>query len=572
MRQSGSYTRFALPRRCAIHLAAILLLLGVNFNAQAGETPAPVAFEWFEYSGIDPDVKAPLEPGTLRNPILTGFYPDPSIHQIGNDYYLIHSTFAYFPGLPIFHSNDLVNWTQLGHIFDRPEQFDFDGLPVSNGMFAPAITHHDGLFYAVCTVVGGRGNFVVTAEDPAGPWSDPVYTPFEGIDPSLFFDDDGRAWMVNNGAPEGTPLYDGHRAIWIQEFDYKEKKMIGPRTMLVNGGVDISTKPIWIEGPHLYKRGGWYYLSCAEGGTGPDHSQVIFRSKQPDGPYEPWEGNPILTQRFLDPSVAGAVTCTGHADYVTGPDGEWYAVFLGVRPYDRGFSPMGRETFILPMKWPEGGWPMILPSTERVPLVIDAPAGKSFVQNPDAPMSGNFSWRDDFNGSELSKLWIMLRTPTEQWWQLDAAQGTLELRPRKEKLYERNNPSFLARRVQHRIFDAALRVQVPDSAGVSAGMAVFQNDTHHYFAAVRRNDAGKMELYLERALKDSVETLASVELPAGESVDFRVVTRVDSCAFEYAVNPGQWMSLAERLDAKMLTTAVAGGFVGATVGPHTRID
>jgi len=580
---------FAYPRSGRLSLATAFLLSGLslcfgNGIVAAGSEQAvgnpdgcnaasanPVAFDWFEYSGTDPDATGPLKPGTIRNPVFSGFYPDPSIHQVGADYYLINSTFAYFPGLPIFHSRDLVNWRQIGHIIDRPEQLPYDGISVSNGLFAPALTYHDGTYYAVCTMVGGQGNFVVTATDPAGSWSDPVYTPFEGIDPSLFFDDDGRAWMVNNGAPVGDPLYEGHRAIWIQEFDPVAKQMIGPRQVLVNGGVDISTRPIWIEGPHLFKVNGLYYLSCAEGGTGPDHSQVIFRSAEVSGPYLPWRGNPILTQRTLDPHVPGAVTCTGHADYVIGPDGNWWAVFLGVRPYEGDFSPMGRETFMLPMEWTEDGWPMILPSDQRVPLVLDAPAGANFIANPELPMSGSFKWRDDFTTSDLSLLWIMLRAPAQEWWEVDPSEGLLKLVPRQEKLFERNNPSFLGRRIQHPVFEASLAFAPPVEAGVSAGLAVFQNDTHHYYAGVRRQGDG-LFLFLERALKDAVDEIASVALPDCDSISLRIISDKASCRFEYSVASGDWVPFATDLDAKMLTTAVAGGFVGATVGPHARMD
>src|SRR5690606_5237683 len=170
-----------------------------------------------------------------------------------------------------------------------------------------------------------RGKLRRHRKDPAGPWSDPVWLDFEGIDPSLFFDDDGRAWMVNNGAPEGEPLYDGHRAIWLQEFDVASQRMVGPRRVLVNGGVDISQKPVWIEGPHLFKRDGYYYLNCAEGGTAEDHRQTIFRSRSITGPYEPWSGNPTLTQRDLPADRPDPVTSTGHADLVDTPAGDWWA-------------------------------------------------------------------------------------------------------------------------------------------------------------------------------------------------------------------------------------------------------
>lgn len=547
------------------------LLLGMTATILSSSAE-PVSFDWFEYSGTDKTFTRELKSGEYHNPILTGFYPDPSICRVGEDYYLVNSTFAYFPGLPIFHSRDLVNWTQIGHAIDRPDQLKYDGLDVSAGIFAPAITHHDGLFYLICTQVGSDGNFVVTAKDPAGPWSDPHILQFGGIDPSIFFDDDDRAWVVNNDGPDGEPLYDGHRAIRIQEFDYKNMKMVGPRPVMINAGVDISTKPIWIEGPHLFKKDGWYYLCAAEGGTGPGHSQVVFRSKKVDGPYEPWEKNPILTQRDLSDDVRGAVTCTGHADLTEGPDGKWWATFLGVRPYERGFSPMGRETFLLPVEWTEDGWPTILPPTERVPLFKESPTGVSVKQNPELPLSGNFTWKDEFDSEELSKAWIMLRAPSETWWKLKhGGSGRLELTPRDELLTGKHNPSFLGRRVQHPDFTASTVMTVPAESGVSTGMALFQNDRFHYFLGASKDD-GNTKVFLER-VKDGVsEIVASETLPACSVVHLRVHGNGPICGFEYAVSPDDWKSLASDQDARMITTAVAGGFVGATVGPYGRLD
>ncbi|BET68864.1 glycoside hydrolase family 43 protein [Opitutales bacterium ASA1] len=542
--------------------------------SNASSAPAPVGFDWFEYSGRNPIAFPEPAPGEFRNPILTGFYPDPSICRVGDDYYLTNSTFAYFPGLPVFHSKDLVNWKLIGHAIDRPDQLRYEGLRVSEGIFAPAITHHEGLFYMICTMVGSNGNFVLTAKDPAGPWSDPYPLRFAGIDPSIFFDDDGRAWIVNNDAPDGEPLYDGHRAIRIQEFDHKEMKVLGPRPVLVNGGVDISTKPIWIEGPHIYKRDGWYYLSCAEGGTGPGHSQVVFRSRVVTGPYVPWEGNPILTQRDLDPLFPGAVTCVGHADLEMGPDGRWWATFLGVRPYDGHASPMGRETFLLPVEWTEDGWPTILPDpAARIPLRAPAPDAVAHVTDPELPLSGAFTWRDEFTSERLSPAWIMLRAPKETWWRSDHAAGRLWIEPRAATLSGRSNPSYLGRRVQHAHFSAAVQMQTPGAAGVSAGLVAFQNNTHHYYLGVQRSSDG-VSLFLERVAGPQAqsERVAVVSLPAVSEIGLRVVGDLDRCFFEYAVEPGRWVVVADGLDARMLTTAVAQGFVGATVGVHARLE
>lgn len=544
----------------------LVLSAAASLSAQ----PPPVTFDWFEYSGQDA-VELKTGATEYHNPILAGFYPDPSLCRVGDDYYLINSTFAYFPGIPVFHSRDLVNWRQVGNVIDRPDQLRYHHAGVSGAIFAPTIRHHNGTFYVICTMVGAEGNFVVTATNAAGPWSNPVELGFEGIDPSLFFDEDARAWVVNNGAPEGAPLYDGHRAIWLQEFDVSAKKMVGPRKVLVNGGVDISQKPVWIEGPHLYQRAGWYYLCCAEGGTGPQHSQVIFRSRKVDGPYAPWDQNPILTQRQLSPNAPGAVTCTGHADLVEGPDHNWWAVFLGVRPYQGRYSPMGRETFMLPVKWTDDGWPVILPQGERVPLVVKSPGQAALQPFPAVPLSGNFIWHDDFKASALAPLWIMLRTPKETWWKLDPAQGRLALTPRTDLLSGTGNPSFLARRVQHARFTASTSVEVPAEKGVAAGLAVFQNEKHHYFLAVQRGD-GDLTVCLECAKGGTPELVSSVHVPLASKLKLRVLENEAKCSFEYAAEAGDWKPLVADADATLLTTDVAGGFVGATVGMYVRLD
>ena len=537
-----------------------------------GQSSKWIGYDSFTYRGIDKGYEK-ISPGSgnYYNPILAGFYPDPSICRVGRDYYLINSTFAYYPGIPIFHSRDLVNWKQIGHVIHRPEQLRYQGLGVSRGIFAPAITWHEGVFYVVCTMVDGGGNFVVTSTDPAGPWSDPVYFTFEGIDPSLFFDEDGRAWMVNNGAPESPPIYNGHRAIWMQEFDPGTKKMIGPRKVIVDGGVDITAKPIWIEGPHIYQYNGMYYLFCAEGGTGPEHSEVVFRSQKVDGPYAPWEKNPILTQRDLDPNASGAVTCTGHADFVVGPDGKWWSVFLGVRPYDGEASPMGRETFMLPVTWTDDHWPVILPKGERVPLTVNSPDNTPVVRSEKFPMSGNFTWKEEFDGDELSPLWVMLREPKESWYELDSSKGHLRIAPRRKLLTGKDNPSYLARRIQNASFTVTALLEVPEVSGISAGLALFQNEDYHYFLAVRK-DGGKTCIYLEQVKGGKVRELGTVQLPDMDKIRLGIDAEDSKCSFKYMDTKESWTPLVENADARMLTTAVAGGFVGATVGPYVRID
>ena len=556
-------------------LAAAVLILSAALSLAAPSTA--VSFDWFEYTGNDTVFTELLPTGHYRNPILAGFYPDPSICRVGEDFYLINSTFSYFPGIPIFHSRDLVNWTQIGNIIDRPTQLDFTGLGITRGLFAPAIQFHHGVFYVVCTMVDGGGNFLVTATNPAGPWSDPQWLNFDGIDPSLFFDEDGRAWMVNNGnPPDNKPLYQGHRAIWIQAFDVATRKLVGPRSIIVNGGVDLTAKPVWIEGPHLFKRDGWYYLCCAEGGTSTNHSQVILRSKSPTEPFVPWENNPILTQRDLDGNVPQAITATGHANLIEDPDGNWWAVFLACRPFAKGYQMTGRETFLLPVKWTNDGWPLILPKGERVPAISPAPKIAATSSVLPIPTTGNFTWRDEFDSGTARPLplWLMLRTPHETWWSLTTPKGCLSLTPRADTLFGKGNPSFFGRRLQHSKFEATTALSVPANPGVSAGLVALQNETHHYYFGVRRTTTG-LTVFLERCNGSAPETVAQTTIPETAKLELRLRGDELLGAFAFKSDHGEWRTLIPDADLMAITTNAAGGglhFTGAVVGLHARID
>ena len=296
-------------------------------------------FSSFVYQGKDPLYKDnPLKPDEFYNPILQGCYPDPSITRKGDDFYLVCSSFAMFPGVPIFQSKDLVNWKQIGHVLDRVSQLEVHDCGISAGIYAPQILYNknNDTFYMITTEFsGGFGNIVVKTKDPLKGWSDPIKLDFNGIDPSLFFDDNGKGYVIHNDAPDkGKELYNGHRVIKIWEYDVKTDKIIpGTDKIIVDGGVDLSKRPIWIEAPHIYKKNGRYFLMCAEGGTGGWHSEVIFVSDNAKGPYTPAPSNPILTQRYFAQDRANKVDWAGHADLVLGPDNkQYYGVFLAVRP------------------------------------------------------------------------------------------------------------------------------------------------------------------------------------------------------------------------------------------------
>ena len=546
-------------------LAAIVAAALAGSAAYAASTAnaADARFERFSYEG---HAQEPAQPkaGEFRNPILSGYYPDPSITRVGEDYYLINSTFTHYPGLPVFHSRDLVSWKQIGNAINRPGQFSFQGLRSSRGIFAPDISHNNGVFYIVTTCVDCGGNVVMTATDPAGPWSDPKPVKFGGIDPSIFWDTDGKAYMVNNGDPIETPRYDGHRAIWVQEFDPKTLSMVGERTLIVNGGVDISTKPIWIEGPHLLKRGEYYYLIAAEGGTGDQHSQVVFRSTSVRGPFLPYEHNPILSQRSLDGKRANPVTSAGHAKFVQTQNGEWWATFLATRPYGPDLYNIGRETFLLPVTWKDG-WPMVLEPGKRIPFTAPRP-NLPAQPRPAQPFSGDISYVDEFTGSALSDQWIGVRTPATPFYKLEKGQLVLASGGQLGDL--KSTPAFIGRRQQHHNARVSTTVSFsPGQDGDRAGLLAYQSDESHLFYGISRI-AGKNVVALYTRAKSKEDVLVASAPLTGDTVTLTMQAEGGSMAFSYTAG-GKTATLADKVDATLLSTRKAGGFVGTVIGPYT---
>ncbi|WP_394854301.1 glycoside hydrolase family 43 protein [Sphingobium naphthae] len=535
-----------------------MALLGASSTLAA----APARFDEFRYSGEDAAHRA-LGPGEFRNPILSGYYPDPSVTRVGDDYYLVNSSFAHFPGIPVFTSKDLVHWTQIANAIDRPEQLDFTGRRTSQGVFAPDISWHDGLFYIANTCVECGGNFVITAKDPAGPWSNPIWLPFEGIDPSIYWEGD-KAYIVNNRAPDEPPRYDGHRAIWIQEYDWRAGKMVGPSTQLINGGVDISKKPVWIEGPHILRKDGTYYLTAAEGGTSVNHSQVVFRSKSLRGPFTPFEGNPILTQRDLDPARPDPIGSAGHAKLVQTQKGDWWATFLAVRPYADDYYTIGRETFLLPVRW-ENGWPIILPKGQAIRRKLKAPDLPS-QPAPLLPTSGPISYVEPFDGPALPMQWIGIRTPKHPFYRL--ADGMLEL-DSGAPLGDLNGvPAFIGRRQQHANarFSTMLRY-VPEKEGDRAGLAAVQSDRSHLFFGLTRIAGETVVALYTREAADTDRLVASAPVTVEGPVTLTIRMTGGTMAFDYAAG-GATRTLTQGLDATLLSTKKAGGFVGTVVGPY----
>jgi alpha-N-arabinofuranosidase len=481
-----------------------------------------------------------------RNPIIPGFYPDPSICRVGEDYYLVNSSFEYFPGVPIFHSKDLVNWHQIGHCLTRKSQLPLERTAPSDGIYAPTIRHHAGRFYLVTTnAVPGSGfrNFYVHSEDPAGEWSEPVWIEQKGIDPSLFFDDDGKVYFTGNGT-----LWSAVRGAYQSEIDIATGRHLSDIKFIWPGAGGS-----YPEAPHLFKRNGVYYLMMAEGGTADTHSVTISRSKDPWGPFDPCPHNPILSMRGL----MNDIQATGHADFVEDPRGNWWAVFLGIRFADAGVHNLGRETFLAPVAWTQEGWPVvnegnrILPDMETDKLPPPHPW-------PAEPV------RDDFDARKLRFCWVFLRNPRDEDWSLTERPGSLRLRCSPVTPDDVASPAFVGRRQTH--FDcraAALVDFTPQAENEESGMIALIDNKHHYEIAVTLRN-GKRVAVVRRRIGTLVSETVSEPLPDGPVALF---IRADRRWYQLGFSPSDGAeSLVAKGETRYLSSEVAGGYTGVCLG------
>lgn len=487
---------------------------------------------------------------TFKNPILPGYHPDPSICRVGDDYYMVNSTFEWFPGMPIHHSKDLVNWELIGYGIHKPEQLELqEGLGDYMGVFAVTIRYFEGVFYLINTCVQCEkgGNFYITATDPAGPWSDPVWLDAPGIDPSLMWDDDGTCYYVGHGNLKGTQDWKDQQGAWLQELDVEKGKLIGPRKQLTYGHANNA---VWTEGPHLYKINGKYLLMVAEGGTGYNHSTTVHHADSVWGPYISDQVNPVLTHRHLGRDYP--FHSMGHTDIIETQNGEWWAVMLGKRYVD-GYTLLARETFLCPVVF-EGQTPIFN-------------VGKGIVEpemkRPNLPWSPfkEKPIRDEFVGHELDLVWNMLRTPHENWYSVNNGSLVLNLRP--NVLDSLTNPSLLGRRIQHHNFEASFKMDFSSKkSSEKAGMILYRRSTCHYQFMKQAN-----ELVIVRTERGEKTELARTKYN-GKSVVLKAEGKGRNLIFSFGTDEQSLEVLGETQDMKTISFEVADGINGPYVGMY----
>ena len=533
-----------------------LAVLGTA-NAQSAR------FTSFSYVGNDPRFNQQIdESSQYLNPVVAGFYPDPSVCRKDDTYYLANSSFGFFPGVPLFESKDLVSWKQVGHILDRDSQLPLAGNHPSAGIFAPDIQYNERnkTFYMTTMNMGNFTVFFVKTKDPSEGWSEPIYFKQGGMDSSFFFDKNGKAYLVYTTRPFGGQNYPGEMAIHVNEFDVKGDSLCSDAVEIVRGGTDDVENPEWLEGPHIYRVGKYYYLMCAQGGTGAGHTEVIFRSKNVYGPYEQCPTNPILAQQEVDCDYP--VSSTGHADLIQTKEGDWYAVFLGCRPYKDDYYNTGRETFLLPVNW-EDGWPRILPKGDAVPTVVNKAGLQTNVERP----TGNFAYSTDFSGDKLDLCWVYLRNPKRECFHLDDDGLVIDALP--TTIEGTDQVSAIFHRQHHTNFTATTEVEFTPAEGNDlAGFVLFQDESHNTVFGKTVVD-GKPALTLRRTEKESSLNIATAFIGGEGKISLKIEGQGQYYTFSYSEDGISWQTLAKGVDATNLSTHSAGGFICSMIGLYS---
>jgi xylan 1,4-beta-xylosidase len=518
----------------------------------------------------------------IHNPILPGCNPDPSILRVGEDYYIATSTFEWFPGIAIHHSKDLKHWRPLTHALSRPSQFDLTRVMPSTGVWAPSLTYNaqQKLFYLCYTLVSSLNcglfdmdNYVVTSPSIEGPWSDAIYLSSSGFDPSFLHDDDGRQWVAALvwDFREG---YEHPGYICVQEYSVKEKRLIGERKDIYH-----SKELGCVEGPHLYRRNGYYYLMTAEGGTGYGHACMLSRSRNVLGPYETSPHNPVFTStdrkyngiQHLDYrkpflyNPASPLQKSGHGSLVETPGGECYIAHLCARPLMPELrSPLGRETAIQKVEWTDDGWLRLAGGGNLAQLEVPAP-NLPEVRFSTPPR------RDHFDAPTLGLDWSTLRAPMdESWGSLTKRPGYLRLRGR-ESLCSLNNISLVARRVRSFHYQAETCVEFePKNFQQMAGLVCLYDNVNHYFLRIYYSDSLQSKcigVMSHDNGKRSEHLDVRVPIPEGP-VFLHIVVHQKDLVFHYSLDGSTWRPIGPVFDVTRMSDeyCLNGQFTGTFVG------
>ena len=491
-----------------------------------------------------------------QNPVIPGFYPDPSICRVGDDYYLVNSSFEFFPGVPLFHSRDMVYWEQIAYVLTRDNQLNLHRCKTSGGIYAPTLRYHGGRFYMITTNVSHGGNFYVWTDHIRGEWSDPVYVKQGGIDPSLFWDEDGTVYFHSTYSDEA-----GRACIGQCTIDVETGEML------------TSTRPIWYgtggkcpEGPHMYRLFGKYYLMIAEGGTEYGHMETIARSESPWGPFESCPHNPILTHRDISPRHS-EFQALGHADITEGPNGKWWIVFHAIRPSQHMLHHIGRETMVAPVEWDENNWPVVN-GGKPITSVMEAP-GEISVRNND------FSHEDNFLEDKLSLYWSFIRNPIRKNYSLTEKTGSLRMSAGEATLDDIASPTFLGLRQQH--FNVvAETVLEPIPEGVEAGITVFHTNDHHYDLIVTRRE-GRTVVFLRKHVCDMVTETDRVLLSECRAIRLQIRASRLSYEFRAGMEGAKLVSVGTGCTQPLSTECMVCSFTGCFIGlfvqgtPETKV-
>jgi xylan 1,4-beta-xylosidase len=479
---------------------------------------------------------------TIANPILRGFNPDPSICRVGDDYYIAVSTFEWFPGVQIHHSKDLVHWRLLTHALTRTSQLNMEGNINSGGVWAPCLTYDNGLFYLIYTDVKSRigafkdtHNYLVTAESIEGPWSEPIYLNSSGFDPSLFHDDDGRKWLVNMiwDYRKGKNKFAG---IVLQQYSVSEQKLVGPITNIFTG-TDLKLT----EGPHLYKRDGYYYLMTAEGGTQYDHAVTMARSRTLHGPYEVDPLNPMLTSSGR-PELE--LQKAGHASLVQTHTGEWYMAHLVGRPVKERFCNLGRETALQRCEWSGDGWLRLQGGGRHPEAVVQAPDIPPYPFEAEPEL-------DDFDSPQLGLHWSTLRIPPDpSWLSLEERPGFLRLRG-MESMISTHRQSLLARRQTAFRCEAETCLEfAPDHFQQMAGLILYYDTRDYVYLRVALHEEHGVGLNIIQSKHGVYNELLDEDVPLSGLSRFRLKAVIDRefVQFHYVPAEEAWAPVGERVD------------------------